>query len=155
MKVNPMKKPSAIFLIIVAGVLAAAAGLLIFHGHLDEINSEKQVAMGQKLYLSYCASCHGAKLEGEANWMVRKESGRLPAPPHDASGHTWHHPDKHLFGIIKNGLTEYAPRGYETDMPAFKDILSDPEIWAVLAYIKSHWPDDLRQRQAEISKQNE
>jgi mono/diheme cytochrome c family protein len=63
-------------------------------------------------------------------------NGRLPAPPHDATGHTWHHPDRELFEITKNGPAGIAP-GYESDMPAFKDVLNDREIWAVLAYIKS------------------
>ena len=64
----------------------------------------------------------------------------MPAPPHDESGHTWHHPDHVLFGITKRGLVPpYAPAGYKSDMPAFADQLSDDEIWAVLAYIKGHW----------------
>ena len=115
-------------------------------------NSE-QVAAGQKIYAANCASCHGSKLEGEKNWTVRKPNGRLPAPPHDASGHTWHHADEILFGIVKDGLAAYAPAGYATDMPAFKDILSDAEIRAVLAYIKSRWPPEITERQREISAQ--
>lgn len=64
----------------------------------------------------------------------------MPAPPHDESGHTWHHPDDVLFAIVKDGLVPpYAPRGYESDMPAFAGKLSRDEIWAVLAFIKSHW----------------
>jgi mono/diheme cytochrome c family protein len=67
-------------------------------------------------------------------------NGRMPAPPHDESGHTWHHPDRVLFAITKDGLVPpHAPTGYESDMPAFAGKLSDEEIWAVLAYIKSHW----------------
>jgi hypothetical protein len=45
----------------------------------------------------------GANLEGQPNWKERQANGRLPAPPHDASGHTWHHPDAQLFGITKQG----------------------------------------------------
>jgi mono/diheme cytochrome c family protein len=88
----------------------------------------------------HCAACHGVKLEGQPDWRRRLPNGRLPAPPHDESGHTWHHPDSVLFGITKNGLLPpYAPTGYESDMPAFGDKLADEEIWAVLAYIKSRW----------------
>jgi mono/diheme cytochrome c family protein len=98
------------------------------------------VAMGEKLYARQCASCHGAKLEGQPDWRKRLPNGRLPAPPHDESGHTWHHPDHVLFAITKNGLVPpHAPQGYASDMPAFGDRLSDGEIWAVLAYLKSHW----------------
>jgi mono/diheme cytochrome c family protein len=77
----------------------------------------------------------------------------LPAPPHDASGHTWHHPDDVLFGITKRGLAPYAPPGYVSDMPAFGGTLSDDEIRAVLAYIKSQWPPQIRARQKAISEQ--
>jgi mono/diheme cytochrome c family protein len=98
------------------------------------------VALGQKVYLQHCASCHGARLEGQPNWREHLPNGRLPAPPHDESGHTWHHPDFVLVAITKNGVVPpYAPPGYESDMPAFAAKLSDEEIWAVLAYLKSHW----------------
>lgn len=64
----------------------------------------------------------------------------MPAPPHDESGHTWHHPDEVLFGITKHGLVPpYAPPGYASDMPAFGGKLSDNEIRSVLAFIASHW----------------
>jgi mono/diheme cytochrome c family protein len=99
-----------------------------------------KVALGAKVYAQHCASCHGANLEGQHEWRRRLPNGRMPAPPHDESGHTWHHPDDVLFDITQRGMVPpYAPAGYESDMPAFADRLSDDEIWAVLAYIKSHW----------------
>jgi mono/diheme cytochrome c family protein len=101
------------------------------------------VARGEKLYIEHCAVCHGARLEGQPNWRSRSANGRLPAPPHDESGHTWHHADDVLFRITKHGLVPpYAPDGYESDMPAFAGRLADRDIWAVLAYIKSHWKSD-------------
>ena len=77
---------------------------------------------------------------------IRLPSGRLPAPPHDPSGHTWHHPDQVLFDIVKNGLVpgRTAPPGYQSDMPAYGAILSDQDIRDVLAYIKSTWPQSVR-----------
>ena len=39
--------------------------------------------------------------------------------------------------MIKHGIGPYAPAGYKSDMPVFGDVLSDAEIWAVLAYIKN------------------
>ena len=100
-----------------------------------------QVAAGAKLYAEHCAACHGARLEGQPNWRQRLPNGRMPAPPHDESGHTWHHTDEVLFGITKHGLVpgKYAPPGYESDMPAFGSKLSDDEIRAVLGFIESHW----------------
>jgi mono/diheme cytochrome c family protein len=103
----------------------------------------RQIALGTSVYADRCASCHGVNLEGQPHWTVRLANGRLPAPPHDASGHTFHHSDQQLFEITKNGPSAIV-QGYESDMPGFKDILSDQEIWAVLAYIKSTWPERIR-----------
>jgi hypothetical protein len=56
-------------------------------------NDSKLVERGKIVYEEQCANCHGEHLEGEPNWQRRKPNGELPAPPHDASGHTWHHSD--------------------------------------------------------------
>ncbi len=110
------------------------------------------VAMGKELYGANCASCHGVNLEGEADWKSPGPDGLLPAPPHDETGHTWHHPDAMLFGITKLGLAEIANlEDYETNMPVFKDIMSDEEIIAVFSYIKSTWPPDIRARHDEVN----
>ena len=52
---------------------------------------------GKKIYANNCASCHGINLEGQQNWMSRLPNGLMPAPPHDKTGHTWHHPEEYLF----------------------------------------------------------
>ena len=113
-----------------------------------------QVARGKSVYSQYCGACHGARLEGQPNWQEKLPNGRMPAPPHDASGHTWHHPDSLLFGITKLGLVpgQYAPPKYESDMPGFGATLSDDEIWAVLAYIKNSWPEKIRKAQTEVNR---
>lgn len=110
-----------------------------------------QLAVGETVYATQCASCHGANLQGQFNWRQRLPNGRLPAPPHDDSGHTWHHPDDVLFGITRHGLVPpYAPPDYQSDMPAFKLMLSDEEIWAVLAFIKSRWPAEVVKAREEM-----
>ncbi len=112
---------------------------------------QPDLARGQRLYDEHCAACHGAKLEGQPNWRARLPNGRLPAPPHDDSGHTWHHPDAVLFGITKHGLVPpYAPPGYPSDMPAFAGKLTDDEIRAVLAYIASHWSAEVVKARTEL-----
>jgi mono/diheme cytochrome c family protein len=112
---------------------------------------QKQIALGKSIYVQHCATCHGMKLEGQPNWRERMPNGRMPAPPHDDSGHTWHHPDAVLFGITKHGLTPpYAPPGYASDMPAFAGTLSDGEIGAVLAYIASNWSAEVLKLRAEM-----
>ena len=120
-------------------------------GHAADIalrpDNAEIIKLGQATYQAQCAACHGANLEGAANWRQRNADGRLPAPPHDASGHTWHHPENMLFNITKYGpaTTRQAP-DYKSDMPAYSDILNDDEIIAVLSYIKSSWPIQIRMR---------
>ncbi len=58
----------------------------------------------KEIYLKYCASCHGEQLQGQSNWRQRDAEGYLPAPPHDESGHTWHHSDTYLFLMTKYGI---------------------------------------------------
>jgi len=146
---------------LVAGVVAAA--LLMAASLSDLIASDEPTkpdpndpaltARGKVVYAERCASCHGANLEGQPNWRKRLPNGRLPAPPHDPTGHTWHHSDRQLFDMTKNGTAGMVP-GYETDMPAYKDILSDADIWAVLSFIESTWPADIRERQQRMNQQN-
>ncbi|MAO57559.1 MAG: cytochrome C [Rhodospirillaceae bacterium] len=110
-------------------------------------------AEGRALYQTHCASCHGKNLEGQPEWQIRRPDGRLPAPPHDRTGHTWHHPDDHLFRMTKYGLVPpLAPEGYKSDMPAFGDVLSDDEIRSVLDFIKSTWPERFRTRQRDVTR---
>ena len=101
------------------------------------------VAAGAAIYADACAACHGGALEGQQDWQIRMENGRLPAPPNDASGHTWHHPDKLLIDIVTRGTAAIVGRGYESDMMGFADILTEAEIIAVLSFIKSTWPAEV------------
>jgi ABC-type transport system substrate-binding protein/mono/diheme cytochrome c family protein len=110
-----------------------------------------QVAVGQAMYAQHCAACHGVNLEGQPNWQKRLPSGSFPAPPHDATGHTWHHPDQYLFETTKYGWQRFAPPDYQSAMQGFQDVLSDAEIWAALAYIKSHWPPAIRAQQERLN----
>ncbi len=127
-------------LVAVAAVWSAGRGMLAEPPpHADP----ETVALGKAVYDRACASCHGAELAGEANWREPDAEGYLPAPPHDASGHTWHHPDPLLFAIVKHGSERVIGGGYRSRMPGFGDTLSDAEIAAVLAFIKSTWPPEI------------
>lgn len=140
----------------VAAALAAGGWYLTRSGgSSSDAPDPARVAMGKQLYDRHCASCHGANLEGEPEWQQRRADGTLPAPPQDASGHTWHHPDNQLFAIIKLGVAAFAEPDYKTNMKGFRDVLSDDEIRAVLDYIKSRWPDEIRAQQAEITRRAE
>ena len=105
------------------------------------LNAE-EVSQGEGLYTQYCASCHGANLEGVPNWKDAQPDGKLLPPPHDSSGHTWHHPDDLLLSIIAEG----GDPSYST-MPAYGDILTEDEMKAVLAFIKSSWEQEEREFQ--------
>lgn len=115
----------------------------------DDLNI---VQAGETVYQAQCASCHGVLLEGEPNWRARNSDGVLPAPPHDASGHTWHHADDLLFELTKYGpAVVIGDSDYSSNMPAFKHILTDNDIIAVLSFIKNTWPDEQRQWQDEVN----
>jgi mono/diheme cytochrome c family protein len=112
-----------------------------------------QVALGENVYRLHCAACHGANLEGQPDWRSPGPDGRLPAPPHNETGHTWHHPDALLFRMTRDGMSDIIP-GHESNMPGFGGVLSDEEIWAVLAYIKNQWPREALDYQQRIDRQN-
>lgn len=137
--------------IVAAVAMVATAAYFLFSARVDGRDAE--ATKGRLLYAKSCAQCHGANLEGQPDWIKRKPDGRLPAPPHDESGHTWHHSDEQLFRITKFGLQAIEP-GYESDMPAFEGTLSDSQIKAIIEFIKSTWPDRARTYQADRSRQD-
>lgn len=133
----------------VFGVLAGGAAASGFLPYADTA----RVASGAALYETHCAACHGASLEGEPNWREPDDDGLLPAPPHDITGHTWHHPDQVLFMITKYGTERVVGGGYQSRMMGFGDVMSDQDILDVLAYIKSTWPDPVIERHNGINDQ--
>lgn len=137
-----------------AAVLLGALAWWQFSSHPSARTAAARLAGGKAHYDAQCAACHGAKLEGQPDWRNRLPNGRLPAPPHDGSGHTWHHTDQDLFALTKHGLAPFAPPGYQSDMPAFADKLTDQEIRDVLAYIKSTWPPEIQARQTAITEKS-
>ena len=114
--------------------------------------TQADIAAGKQLYHANCATCHGADGEGQPNWRERRDDGKLPAPPMNGDGHTWHHPDGQLFAMVKHGIEALAPDGYTSDMQGFGDRLSDREIRRVLAYVKSTWPSEKLARQQDITR---
>ena len=135
--------------LVVGGViLAVFAGWRYAGTASTAVASADIIAQGRQIYADQCAACHGAELEGQPGWRSPLPSGRLPAPPHDASGHTWHHADAQLLEIIAKGGTVYMP---ESKMPGFADRLDADEMQAVLAYLKSMWGPRELEFQAEVS----
>ena len=149
-------RPGAVYLLGVAAtviaVTVAVAAWFVIRGDGGtgaDASDPELVALGAAVYEEHCAACHGANLEGEPDWQRRKADGTLPAPPHDETGHTWHHSDELLFRLTRDGPGIVAGDDYRSTMPAYAGILSDREIWAVLAYIKSRWPPEIQKVQAE------
>ena len=110
------------------------------------------VNLGKLVYKNNCASCHGVNLEGQERWRQPDVNGYMPAPPHDESGHTWHHPDEYLFLMTKYGLEEIIGQEYPNNMPTYNEVLSDQEIVATLSFIKSTWSTRIRQQHDKINK---
>jgi mono/diheme cytochrome c family protein len=134
-------------IILAFGAVAVAPATVALSTHLGQAGpislpytDAGVVAQGRELYGQHCSSCHGARLEGQPNWREPGDDGLMPAPPHDESGHTWHHSDALLFAITKHGTEAVVGGQYRSNMRGFGDTLSDAEIVAVLAWIKSTWP---------------
>lgn len=142
----------------IGGVLAVGAVIFVVF-QSDEATAQTalqppatDIVAGETLYAENCAACHGANLEGQPDWRSPGEDGKLPAPPHDISGHTWHHGDSLIFRYTKLGGKEaMAQQGLDFDsgMPGFSEILSDDDIWNIIGYIKSTWPERMQNMQAE------
>lgn len=133
--------------VLILAACSVATGAIASH-ELDD----RDLTNGQTLYAEHCASCHGAKLEGQPNWRTPDENGVLPAPPQDETGHTWHHDNQLLFEYTQLGgeeaLAARGVTGFASGMPGFGDTLSDDDIWDILAYIRSTWPDRIQEIQA-------
>lgn len=112
----------------------------------------ERVAAGQAVYDAHCAACHGTALEGEPDWRSPGPDGRLPAPPHDEAGHTWHHADDVLIEIVARGTEAVVGGGYRSNMMGFDGVLSDRDIRDVLAYIRSTWPARIQEIHDDVNR---
>ena len=98
---------------------------------------------GLELYTKNCASCHMGNLAGNPDWKsgVDDDGQRLP-PPLNGTGHTWHHSPDQLFQVIRYGYKKFDPN-YKGKMLGNED-LSEEDVWSILGYIKSIWPEEIR-----------
>jgi mono/diheme cytochrome c family protein len=105
------------------------------------------VEVGRGLYTERCASCHGADLAGDPDWKTPNPDGSYPPPPHDSTGHTWHHSDRLLVDIVRNGS------GFEQSrMPTFSD-LSVEQVLSIVEYLKTTWGPEERAFQWQVTWQ--
>ena len=117
-------------------------------------DDQNLVVLGKLVYENNCALCHGVNLEGQERWREPDADGYMPAPPHDETGHTWHHPDEYLFLMTKYGLEEIIGQEYPNNMPAYREILSDEEMLASLSFIKSTWSWEIVLQHDKINEMN-
>jgi mono/diheme cytochrome c family protein len=132
-------------------VIAGIAAWEILHGRIGvKTDDPNRIARGRTIYAERCASCHGVNREGQENWRRPLLDGSFPAPPQDATGHTWHHSDTELFVMVRDG-SDMGNQG-ASRMPAFGGVLSNDEIVSVLAFIKSEWPAEIRSAQERLNR---
>lgn len=108
--------------------------------------------LGQRVYANHCAECHGENGEGQFPDapMQPDDTGRIGAPPHNSHGHTWHHGDGLLVRYVIEGGLGDPSRFYP--MPALGDVLTQEEVTAVIAYIKTLWSPEEQAVQRERTR---
>jgi len=89
----------------------------------------KNATPAQRLYLTYCAGCHGAN--GRGSWratlfLLRPSNLADPARMGQLS-------DQYLFDLVKHGGAALGKPG----MPAFGYHLSDEQIWELVRYVRT------------------
>jgi mono/diheme cytochrome c family protein len=142
---SPGRIVNAVTAVAVSGVLVAACAPE--EGSVPALD-QGQVARGGELYQQNCASCHRADLSGDPNWKTPNPDGSYPPPPHDSSGHTWHHSDRLLLEIIRDG-SDFP----ESRMPTFSGSLTDEAILAIIEYLKANWGQEERDYQWQVTWQ--
>ncbi|WIV52343.1 cytochrome c (plasmid) [Marivivens sp. LCG002] len=140
----------------IAGICGATLAGPAFADHEF---ADADLDAGKQLYADNCAACHGLSLEGQPHWKSAGPDGILPAPPHNESGHTWHHDTGLLVEYTRlGGRGALAARGipdFNSGMPAFVKVLTERQILEILAYIRSSWSKDARAFQASRTHEKE
>jgi mono/diheme cytochrome c family protein len=131
---------------VLAIAVLIVVGFFTYTAFASRATGPKVAATGDVLYERHCAACHGINLEGQANWQTQNADGSMPAPPHDETGHTWHHRDKYLIEVTLYGGAAVTGNPLNR-MPAFGHVLSEAETRAIFTYIKSTWSDEIRELQ--------
>lgn len=147
------RRQYVMMVMVVFGVLLILAGVVLTRRDADvasavDLSDRQMIAMGEEVYATYCAACHGFDLEGQPEWQQPFPDGSFKAPPHDETGHTWHHSDASLIESIKLGGARLEPSIGVSLMPAYGEILTDQQVFAVLAYIKNTWSPEILEAQS-------
>lgn len=139
-------------LVVDAMIIVVSQVVIVRANGATPLSDADRVNSGRAVYEQHCASCHGANAEGAPNWQERDAHGELPAPPHNAEGHTWRHSDAELYKMVVKGWRDPFNKTKQLTMPAFGDVLSQDQVRAVITYLKTLWTSEQRQFQAEESQ---
>ena len=93
-----------------------------------EPQNAESIEAGKNLYQRHCAACHGPSGKGDGGMAL---SGGEPS---DLTDDAWDHgsTDGEIFVVIRDGVS--------ADMLAYKDKLTEKQIWQVVSYIRSIGP---------------
>ena len=134
MKLQTSKR---VLLLIALGVMSGAVSLA--QAQYQRIADPLVLQRGGTLFQQHCASCHGLEAQGTVeDWHIAGADGKYPPPPLDGTAHTWHHSIERLTYTIRNGTAALGG-----SMPAWQDKLSDDEIFSIIAWISSLWPEEI------------
>jgi len=115
----------------------AVVCLLVASGAAGEngpvANTRKSIAQGKQFYLTNCVECHDQDGKGLGR---RDFSG---TPPADLTN-----PDEWRHGTSSQAIFSSIRDGTKEDMPPFKGRLQDDQIWHVVNFVRSLWPEEKR-----------
>lgn len=143
----------AAFMVLAVSTIAAG-GFWYFQNDMaipGDASDLDQVAFGSRVYSRICANCHGTEMNGQLGWEEPLRDGTRLAPAHSTEGETWHRTDEALYEVVKFGGESLKSDGKVSRMPGFEKKLTDAEIWAVIAFIKSTWPADIQEQQQNVA----
>ncbi|MEO8341240.1 MAG: cytochrome c [Nitrospirota bacterium] len=114
-------------------VILIGAALLAFAGgaSLKELNvsqPERDVMSGRVIYSTTCIRCHGVDGKGNGPMKFTPPVADLTSPA--VQGKL----DARLFKSVHDGKSSTA-------MGAWREVLTDDEIWDVLAYVRTLAPE--------------
>jgi copper transport protein len=124
-----------------AGAAVMVAGAVLAFGvdtHGEAVNpsaanpvkpTAESIERGRMLFEQNCVVCHGADGRGDG-----PRAAELNPAPSDFRQHVPFHDDAQLFAFIANGFPGSA-------MPAWRDQLSEEDIWNIVNFLRSEFSE--------------